>query len=530
MNDIEQLPVEILTTLAQIDVPKYRKYLIGGGGFQMLKQYNWMVAIGSHDLCKELDWKYSQLMKELGKDHELVILWDKLTQAIADAGWAVSGRHYKGSNEKILKKYSHNIMSVIQDTQLLLSTKSEMLVKDEIGNKAYHLWQMAKDGLPVPDAFFLTFAASRMIHVAKNVVPAMFKDVMYYFNGEPVAIRSSGLESMPGMLETIYVGDSSDWEKVSQSIMQVVDSWHNDKAVKYRKICKIEDLMQIGVIVQKLVKADNANGFSGTAFSHDPVTGEHALNGEILKEQMGHDLASGNVTPVALSQAPIEIVNELRGYVDTLFNKYKKPQYVEFAYDGSKLYMLQCRDMKLNDRATAKFSLQAFKNGWLDSTRLERIYKDLFFGADSLRRYEPKDISIVPITKGIASSDGVISGKIKLNFNKSSSDEKYIWFTDITTTRDLERIKNIDGIVTTKGGYTSHPAEVSRMFKKPAIVSALGVEIFDDHVTICGRRFEEGDTVTIVGNTGDVYATEVEIESKFDEELDNEFKNALNNG
>lgn len=523
MEENKEIPKEIIETLSQIDVEGYKKY--GMSQFSFLKEFNVMTAIGSHDLYKHFDWKYREIMKELGKDHELTKLFNKLMTAISDAGWAISAGHFgKDEENKILKKYSHNIMSVLSDNQLVLSTKSELIVK-EVGNKAFKLWEMSKAGLPVPPAFFLTFAATRASQVAGNVIPPILEKLMLFFKGESVAIRSSGIESMPGMLETIYIKDSSNYTEVCAAIMQVINSWNNEKAVKYRQLCKIDDLLQIGVVIQKLVNAENKTGFSGSAYSHNPNTGEKVLNGEVLLEKLGEQLASGEKTPENLTVIPKELYNELNQHVELLYQKYKKAQYVEFAYDGEKLYMLQCRDAKLSEYAVAKIMLEYFQNDWVDSTRLERYYNDAKYNKN-LKKTVIKNS--VPITTGIAASSGTLVGKILINVQSKQYDKtKYIWFTDITTTTDLPKIKKVDGIVTTLGGYTSHPADVSRLLNKAAIVSAKGLKIFKDHITINDERLEEGELVTIVGESGEIYKGEVEIERKF--VLEEEYKNALNN-
>lgn len=514
---IEDLHPDFLPTLLQMNLQQYDKYR---SDFPFLKQFNLMMALGSHDLIKTLDWQHREVMKELGKDHEITKMFYQILEALSDAGSAFAFARLK--NDRILKKYSHNIMSVLSDNNLILTTQSELVIKEDVGNKAEMIWQMNKEGLPVPPSFFLTFAATRLSYTANKVVPSILKQCMYYFQGKPVAIRSSGILSMPGMLDTVYVKDSSNYEEVSAAIMQVINSWYNEKAVKYRKVCKIDDLMQIGVVIQELVEATNKNGFSGSAYSRNPINGKDELCGEVLHEEMGAELASGKKTPQNLSTIPKELFDELYQHSKVLENKFKEVQYVEFAYNGVKLYMVQDRNAKLTDLARGVVSIDFFKKGWIDSTRLDRIYYDLKFKkAEGLREFVTKG---TPLTKGIAASSGILTGHILLNSDTHSSND--IWFTDITTTEDLEKIDMVDGIVTTKGGYTSHPADVSRMLSKPAIVSAENVVIEHDHVIINGKRYDEGTLITINGASGEIFEGKVEISDVFI--LDKEFKEALN--
>lgn len=520
----QQYDPQFIQTLLKIDFKQYEKYRYG---IDMLKPFNILFAMHTHDIEKTLYMQRHELIRQLGEDHEMIKKYDKLIECVDDAGESLrqGDMRITNKNDKILKKYSHNILSVLSDNQLLLSTKTELLIKDEVGNKAFKLWEMAQMKLNVPPAVFLTFAACRLSYGNKNgVVPGMLHEVMYFFKGEPVAIRSSGLLSMPGVLDTIYVEDSSNYEKICEAIHSVIGSWYNEKAVKYRKLAKIDDTMQIGVIIQKLVKATSKNGFSGTAYSRNPVTGEAKLSGEVLHQQMGNKLASGEVTPEDISTIDAKFQTQLYNDLLRLEEKNRQIQYVEFASDGEELYMLQDRDAKVSEYAKAVSTLDFFKRGWIDSTRFERLYNDFKFKDDlSLRKFTTDQ---TPLTTGIASSSGILTGQICLDIDNSDNKLENIWFTDITTVKDLNKIERCDAIVTMHGGYTSHPAEISRMKGIPSIVSAKGLQIFADHITINGVRYNEGQTLTIVGDTGEIFLGKVEVHERFI--LDEEYKQALN--
>jgi phosphoenolpyruvate synthase/pyruvate phosphate dikinase len=507
---------DFIETFTQMDWNRYDPIKTT---MSLIKSFDIGIALNVHDLEKTIASVYHQC-EHLGmdKNSESMKLLKKLEKAVDDVGdmFRISDPiRVENHHNKVLKEYSRNIMKVLSDDNLmLLSTSTEILIKDEIGNKAYNIWQMHKHGLPVPEAFFLTFACCRVSYATRKVsIGSFLQKVLYYFNGEPITIRSSGLESMPGMLETIFIDDSYDWEKIEAAIMTVIDSWYSDKAKKYRKLCKIDDLMQIGVVIQRFVNPKTADGFSGIAFSRDTNTGEHILNGEVVLCQTGEKLASGEATPKNLRILPKEIITELEDFSNKLEAFYKNVQDMEFVKDKNRIWLIQNRNAKLSPIARIKSSIDFYHKGWLSSAAL----KDLFYDFKMQLATYVSTGKDVPIAKGVPSSNGFTTGKIVFGrIQKCESRSRYILIKEITTTDDLELLEWVDGVITTTGGYTSHPSVVCRQMEKTCIVSASPIKILKGNKVKIGEKiFNEYDEISIIGDTGEIFETQPEYETTF---------------
>lgn len=511
-----KLDADFVETFAQMDWNRHDPLK---SSMSLLKKFDLGIALNIHDLEKHIGSVINQSIRAgLDENSDTIKLLKKLEKAVDNLGdiFRISDPTRAENNRtKILKEYSHNIMSVLSDDNLmLLSTSTELLLKEEIGNKAYNIWQMSKNGFPVPEAFFLTFAACRESYALQRVnIGHFLQKVLYYFNGEPIAIRSSGLESMPGMLDTIFVKDSYNWEEVEAAIMQVINSWYSDKAKKYRKLCKIDDLMNISVVIQKFVDPETVEGFSGICFSRDTNTGEKILNGEVLLRQTGEKLASGEITPQSLKVLPEASFKELEEISQKLEDFYKNVQDIEFVADKNRIWIVQTRNAKLSSIAKIKASIDFYKNGWLSSTALSDLFYD---HKHELVTYVSAGED-TPIAKGIPSSNGFTTGKIVFGqIMKWDNHSRYILVKEITTTDDLDLIERVDGVVTTNGGYTSHPAVVCRQMKKTCVVSASPIELLKNNkVKIGDKIFKEYDEICVIGDTGEIFENQPSYNTKF---------------
>lgn len=243
------------------------------------------------------------------------------------------------------------------------------------------------------------------------------------------------------------------------------------------------------------------------------------LNGEVLHHQTGEKLASGTITPSNLDTIPDKQLQELQVLATRLEDKYRNVQDIEFAYDGAKLYMLQTRDAKLSDLAKCRISLDFFKKGWIDSTRLQRLY--------DRHKYSLTNNIVIgdakPIAKGIPVCDGRLGGVVKGQIclkedSRFDSNHRSILVAEITTTEDLQLIKDMDGVITSIGGYTSHPAVVCRDLDTACIVSAKPIEFIENglKIKIGDHILKAGDQITMVANTGEIFlGYDIEIESNF---------------
>lgn len=516
MSKKNNLDTDFVETIAQMDWKRHDPIKTS---MSLLRKFDIGIGLNVHELEKHIGSVQHQCVSlGMDKNSETMKLLSRLEKAVDNLGdiFRISDPVLaEKSRTKILKEYSHNIMKVLSDDNLmLLSTSTELLLKEEVGNKAYNVWQMSKLELPVPESFFLTFTACRESYALQKVnIGSFLQKVLYYFNGEPVAIRSSGLESMPGMMDTVFVEDSYDWEKVEAAIMQVINSWYSDKAKKYRKLCKMDDLMQIAVLIQKFVDPKTIDGFSGICFSRDTNTGEAIINGEVLLRQTGEKLASGEVTPKSLKVLPKVYLKELEEISEKLETFYKNVQDIEFVADKERLWIVQTRNAKLSPIAKIKSSLDFYHKGWLSQTALSDLFYD--YKAELATYVSAGDD--IPIAKGVPSSNGFTTGKIVFSeMKKWDSFSRYILIKEITTTDDLELLEKVDAVITTNGGYTSHPAVVCRQMKKTCVVSASPIEFLSkNQVKIGDKVFKEYDEISVIGDTGEIYSKQPSYNQKF---------------
>ena len=327
--------------------------------------------------------------------------------------------------------------------------------------------------------------------------------------------------------------DEDPWGQLFLAISAVFDSWMGKRAVDYRKQFNITPEMANGTAVNIVTMVFGNLGdtsATGVAFTRDPATGENRLFGEYLVNAQGEDVVAGIRTPKPISELAREmpqVYEELQEVRQTLERHYKEVQDFEFTIERGKLYILQTRNGKLNARATVKTSVDMEKEGLL--TRKEALLR---VSPDHLTqlmhpRIDPKE-KPAPLAAGIPASPGAASGKIVLDpdraeaFKKAASDPLLL-VREETKPEDIHGFFVSEGVLTLRGGKTSHAAVVARGMGKPCVVGCEALKIDPDaqEVTIGSRVFREGDWITIDGSTGEVYPGRVPtIEPRMDEDLD----------
>ena len=264
-----------------------------------------LAFIGLHENLKIV----AQIQGQAERDGltEVVDLAKKLEDAFED----ISKIAWKGriDDTKLLKKYSHNISKVIKPNEMIVTLDSALIEesvekgyagKNFIGNKGANLVEMHKLGVRVPDSLFLTTVACKSIHEQQEIsFMPLLKNILYMFKTNKIAIRSSGVVSMAGMMDTVLDIDKTDVKAVTKAIMDVVNSWDSDRAKSFRKVCKMSDEVKIAIVIQPMIRGDE--GCSGIVFSRNPNNGLNELTGEFVDKSLGDKLASGNITPLDLS-------------------------------------------------------------------------------------------------------------------------------------------------------------------------------------------------------------------------------------
>jgi len=322
-------------------------------------------------------------------------------------------------------------------------------------------------------------------------------------------------------------------EQLKKSIIAVFKSWNNQRAIIYRKIHKIPDHLGTAVNVQSMVFGNMGNDCgTGVAFTRNPSTGESVLYGEYLINAQGEDVVAGIRTPQpidTLYQVMPEIYKQFEMICKKLEHHYRDMQDIEFTIESGKLYILQTRNGKRTAHAAVKVAYDFVSEGILNKEEaLLRIDPNQI---DQIlhRRIDPKAVQNV-IAKGLPASPGAASGKAVFDADiaeKMANDgHKVLLVRPETTPDDIHGIIAAQGILTSRGGMTSHAAVVARGMGKPAICGCeeIKIDLKEKQFMVKDTMVKEGDLVSIDGSTGRVILGEVKL---IEPELSAEFKTIL---
>ena len=300
------------------------------------------------------------------------------------------------------------------------------------------------------------------------------------------------------------------------AIEAVFRSWDNPRANVYRRDNDIPYSWGTAVNVMPMVFG-NLNNESGTgvAFTRDPATGENKLMGEFLINAQGEDVVAGVRTPMPIAQMEKEFPEAYAEFLkvcDTLENHYHDMQDMEFTVENKKLYMLQCRNGKRTAQAALKIACDLVDEGhkteaeavaMIDPRNLDTLLHPQFDAA-ALK-------AATPMGKGLGASPGAACGKIVFTADDAEAwnakGEKVVLVRLETSPEDITGMKAAQGILTVRGGMTSHAAVVARGMGT-CCVSGCGDIVMDEEnkkFTLGGKEFHEGDYISIDGSTGNIY-------------------------
>ena len=305
-------------------------------------------------------------------------------------------------------------------------------------------------------------------------------------------------------------------EQLNGAIKAVFRSWDNPRANVYRRDNDIPYSWGTAVNVMPMVFGNlNNNSGTGVAFTRDPATGEKKLMGEFLVNAQGEDVVAGVRTPMPIAQMAEQFPEAYDQFVkvcDTLENHYRDMQDMEFTVENGKLYMLQCRNGKRTAQAALKIACDLVDEGMIDEKQAvlmidPRNLDTLLhpqFDAEALAKANP-------IGKGLGASPGAACGKIVFNADDAiewkKRGEKVVLVRLETSPEDITGMKAAQGILTVRGGMTSHAAVVARGMGT-CCVSGCGEIAMDEEnkkFTLGGKTFHEGDPISIDGSTGKIY-------------------------
>jgi pyruvate,orthophosphate dikinase len=329
---------------------------------------------------------------------------------------------------------------------------------------------------------------------------------------------------------------SDPYKQLELAIAAVFLSWMGKRAVEYRRQYNIAADMAPGTavtIVSMVFGNMGLDSCTGVVFTRNPETGEKRLYGDYLVNAQGEDVVSGKATPNHIDMLVNEMPNVYKQLLDVthkLENHFKEPQDVEFTVEKGKLYLLQTRSAKMNAVAAVKTSIDLYREGLVTKTAaLERINPEALEQV-LYRRIDPH-VKQRPIAIGMGASPGAVSGAAVFDIACAESlgkkGEKVILVREETKPDDVPAFFQSAGILTSRGGKTSHAAVVARGMGKVCVVGCSQIEIDTDDksFSVDGKKtIIEGQRITIDGSTGRVYVGEVPT---VEPEISSEFKELL---
>ncbi len=301
-----------------------------------------------------------------------------------------------------------------------------------------------------------------------------------------------------------------------EAIRAVFRSWDNPRANVYRRDNDIPYSWGTAVNVMPMVFGNlNNNSGTGVAFTRDPATGEKKLMGEFLVNAQGEDVVAGVRTPMPISQMAEQFPEAYADFVkvcDTLENHYRDMQDMEFTVENGKLYMLQCRNGKRTAPAALKIACDLVDEGMIDEKKAVAMIDPRNLDTLLHPQFDPAALKKAEaIGKGLGASPGAACGKVVFSAEDAKEwkarGEKVVLVRLETSPEDIEGMKAAQGILTVRGGMTSHAAVVARGMGK-CCVSGCGDINMDEankKFTLAGKTYHEGDCISIDGSTGNIY-------------------------
>lgn len=319
-------------------------------------------------------------------------------------------------------------------------------------------------------------------------------------------------------------------EQLFLSIEAVFDSWNNQRAIVYRRLNKIPDNLGTAVNIQSMVFGNMGDDSgTGVAFTRNPSTGEPLLYGEYLINAQGEDVVAGIRTPqpiAALEREMPEVFVQFSQVCQLLEQHYKDMQDIEFTVERGKLYMLQTRTGKRTAAAAIRVAVDMVEEGLIDKkTAVLRVDPDQL--DQLLHRRIDESKPRVRLAKGLPASPGAATGQVVFDADEaeqlSSEGKRVILVRPETTPDDIHGIVASQGVVTSRGGMTSHAAVVARGMGKSCICGceSIKIDVKKGEFTVDDTTVKYGDIITIDGASGEIMLGEIPM---IDPELSDEFQ------
>ena len=304
--------------------------------------------------------------------------------------------------------------------------------------------------------------------------------------------------------------------QLKEAIKAVFRSWDNPRANVYRRDNDIPYSWGTAVTVMPMVFGNlNENSGTGVAFTRDPATGNKGLFGEFLTNAQGEDVVAGVRTPMPISEMEEKFPQAFEEFVKvctTLENHYHDMQDMEFTVENGKLYMLQCRNGKRTAQAAIKIACDLVDEGMIDEKQAVLMIDPRNLDTLLHPQFDAKALkAATPLGKGLGASPGAACGKVVFTAAdakaKGEKKEKVVLVRLETSPEDIEGMKAAQGILTVRGGRTSHAAVVARGMGKCCVSGCGEIKMDEENkkFELAGKTYHEGDYISIDGSTGNIY-------------------------
>ena len=436
-----------------------------------------------------------------------------------------------------------------------------------VGGKAANIGVMARLGLPVPAGFAISTAACRT-YLADGWPGGLDEEIKEHLArleatvgrrfGDPtdpllVSVRSGAQMSMPGMMDTILnvglndetaeglalaSGDrefveachtrlekmytaivgveavpDNPWEQLRGAIEAVFRSWNSQRARSYRAREGISDDLGTAVTVQTMVFGNRAaDSATGVVFTRNPATGEASLYGDMMFQAQGEDVVAGThqTEPISvLDERMPEIARELGHYTDALERHYADACDIEFTIEEGRLWLLQTRIAKRTPQAAVRMAVEMAEDDEFPLSRAEAVERVSSLLDPPPMRVADQSGDAPPAATGLAASPGLVAGDIATTseaaIDMAANGAAIILVRRETSPDDVHGMTRCAGILTSTGGLASHAAVVARGWGIPAVVGAEEVSVEGEAVSIGDHTLGVGDTITIDGDSGNVF-------------------------
>ena len=305
-------------------------------------------------------------------------------------------------------------------------------------------------------------------------------------------------------------------EQLDGAIKAVFRSWDNPRANVYRRDNDIPYSWGTAVNVQMMAFGNMGNDCgTGVAFTRNPATGEKKLFGEFLTNAQGEDVVAGVRTPMPISQMAEkfpEAFAQFEGVCQTLENHYHDMQDMEFTVEHGKLYMLQTRNGKRTPAAALKIACDLVDEGRIDEKQAVAMIDPRSLDALLHPQFDAKALKAAPVIgKALAASPGAACGQIVFSAEDAKAwaakGQKVLLVRLETSPEDIEGMKAAQGILTVRGGMTSHAAVVARGMGKCCVSGCSAIKMDEENkkFELAGKTYHEGDWISIDGSTGNIY-------------------------